>query len=140
MKISLLFLILAVAGIKAHAQSSTADAQVKSAIMSFADATANQDVSGLEKLLDANFRVTMNRMFGSSEVLVMDRTSYLGKIKAKAFGGEVREVTIHDLDINGNLAMAKVQFAGKMTFTSYLLFAQGVDGEWKLVSDLPAVG
>ncbi|MEQ9301729.1 MAG: nuclear transport factor 2 family protein [Cyclobacteriaceae bacterium] len=140
MKISLLFLILAVAGVKSHAQSSSSDTQVKSAIMAFADATANQDVDQLEKLLDTSFRVTMNRMFGSSGVLIMDRTSYLGKIKAKEFGGETREVTIHELDINGNLAMAKVKFAGEMTFTSYLLFAQGVDGQWRLVSDLPAMG
>lgn len=140
MKISLLILILAISVVKSHAQSSSSDAQVKSAIMAFADATANQDVDRLERLLDTNFRVTMNRMFGSSEVLVMDRTSYLGKIKSKEFGGETREVTIHQLDINGNLAMAKVKFTGEMTFTSYLLFAQGVDGEWRLVSDLPAVG
>lgn len=140
MKISLLFLILVVAGVRSHAQSSSSDAQVKSAIMAFANATANQNVDRLEKLLDANFRVTMNRMFGSSEVLVMDRASYLGKIESKEFGGEEREVTVHELDINGNLAMAKVQFAGKMTFTSYLLFAQGADGQWRLISDLPAVG
>lgn len=140
MKISLLMLILAISVVKSHAQSSTSDAQVKSAITAFANATANQDVAELEKLLDTNFRVTMNRMFGSSEVLVMDRTSYLGKIKAKEFGGETREVTIHELDINGNLAMAKVKFTGEMIFTSYLLFAQGVDGKWRLVSDLPAIG
>ena len=138
MKISLLIIILGVYGINACAQSADTDTKVRSAIMAFAEATAKQDVPGLEGLLDANFRVTMNRMFGSTGVLIMDRTSYLAKISSKEFGGEIRDVTIHDIDINGNLAMAKVRFGGIMTLTSYLLFAQGIDGQWRLVSDLPS--
>ena len=135
------FLILILSSLSMVSIAQTKSDEVKNAIMDFASATEKQDDERLEKLLDSNFRVVMNQLFGSTTALVMDRQVYLAKIKAREFGGEPRDVTIEQLDVNGKQASAKVRFAGeKMTFVSYLLFIEDANGDWKLISDLPTVG
>ena len=125
--------------------------EVKKTIMQFATAADYQDPIILEEVLDANFRVVMNRLFGSEGVAIMPREVYLAKItfgsgglrakiKNKEFGGDKREVTISNVTINGNTANALVSFKGsKMTFVSTLLLVLTKEGKWKLVADLPNV-
>jgi hypothetical protein len=113
---------------------------VKQTINQFATAADYQDPIILEEVLDANFRVVMNRLFGSEGVAIMPREVYLAKIKNKEFGGDKREVTISNVTINGNTANALVSFKGsKMTFVSTLLLVLTSEGKWKLVADLPNV-
>ena len=66
--------------------------EVKKTIMQFATAADYQDPIILEEVLDANFRVVMNRLFGLEGVTIMPREVYLAKIKNKEFGGDKREV------------------------------------------------
>tara|TARA_R110000737_G_scaffold351754_1_gene394955 strand:+ start:1124 stop:1534 length:411 start_codon:yes stop_codon:yes gene_type:complete len=114
--------------------------EVKKTIMQFATAADYQDPIILEEVLDANFRVVMNRLFGLEGVTIMPREVYLAKIKNKEFGGDKREVTISNVTINGNTANALVSFKGsKMTFVSTLLLVLTKEGKWKLVADLPNV-
>jgi len=114
--------------------------EVKKTIMQFATAADYQDPIILEEVLDTNFRVVMNRLFGSDGVTIMPREVYLTKIKNKEFGGDKREVTISNVTINGNTASALVSFKGsKMTFVSTLLLVLTIEGKWKLVADLPNV-
>ncbi|WP_416864806.1 MAG: nuclear transport factor 2 family protein [Imperialibacter sp.] len=114
--------------------------EVKKTIMQFATAADYQDPIILEEVLDTNFRVVMNRLFGSEGVTIMPREVYLAKIKNKEFGGDKREVTISNVTINGNTANALVSFKGsKMTFVSTLLLVLTKEGKWKLVADLPNV-
>jgi hypothetical protein len=114
--------------------------EVKKTIMQFATAADYQDPIILEEVLDTNFRVVMNRLFGSEGVTIMPREVYLAKIKNKEFGGDKREVTISNVTINGNTANALVSFkGGKMTFVSTLLLVLTKEGKWKLVADLPNV-
>jgi hypothetical protein len=114
--------------------------EVKKTIMQFATAADYQDPIILEEVLDTNFRVVMNRLFGSEGVTIMPREVYLAKIKNKEFGGDKREVTISNVTINGNTANALVSFkGGKMTFVSTLLLVLTKEGKWRLVADLPNV-
>ncbi|MEQ8808665.1 MAG: nuclear transport factor 2 family protein [Imperialibacter sp.] len=114
--------------------------EVKKTIMQFATAADYQDPIILEEVLDTNFRVVMNRLFGSEGVAIMPREVYLAKIKNKEFGGDKREVTISNVTINGNTANALVSFkSNKMTFVSTLLLVLTKEGKWKLVADLPNV-
>jgi len=141
MKIKLFIVSMALLyAIGSYGQSSQEKTAVKQVITQFADLTANQDATSLADILDPTFRVVMNQLFGSKEVMSMDRAAYLEKIQNKEFGGEERKVEIHSIDVNGKTAQAKVSFKGDaMTFTSYLNFVQVASGEWKLIQDLPTV-
>jgi Putative lumazine-binding len=113
---------------------------VQQVIRLFAEAGDKQDVSSLEGLLDPSYRIVMNQLFGSAEVNVMDRSTYLGKIASKEFGGDKRTVKILSTDILGNTAVVKVVFAGeKLTFTSQIQLVKNAKGEWKLISDTPTM-
>lgn len=114
--------------------------EVKKVIVQFALAGDYQDVAIMEEVLDPNFRVVMNRLFGADGVAVMDREAYVNKIRNKEFGGESREVTVSNVIINGYTASALVTFKGsKLTFVSTLSLVLNSNGKWKLIGDLPHV-
>ncbi len=113
---------------------------VKSTIEMFAAAGDAQDADKLGHCLDANYRVVMNQLFGSTEVSVMPREAYLEAIRSKKFGGDTRALTFADVQINGNTAYAKVELKGKkMTATSIFTLVQNAKGKWLLVSDVPVI-
>ena len=122
------------------AQSPEEEKLVKQVIINFSSFGDQQDAESLDRLLDANFRVIMNQLFGSKEVSVMDKTTYLGKISAKEFGGDRREVKIENLQIDGKTALARVTLKGsKMTMMSVLQLIKNNAGNWQLISDLPTI-
>jgi ketosteroid isomerase-like protein len=124
---------------QATAQSSESQA-IKKVIIAFAKAGDNNDATTLGKYLDTNYRVVMNRLFGSTEVSVMPREVYLDKIKSKEFGGDDRKLKIEDINVNGTNASTKVTFKGsKMTFVSIILLVKDGNGQWKLISEVPMV-
>ncbi len=114
--------------------------EIKKIIQQFSDAGDEQDFQTLDALLDDNYRIVMNRLFGSKEVSVMPKQAYLSKIKSKEFGGDKREVKIHEVLVNGNTATAKVTLKGqKATFISFLDLVKTENGAWKLISDTPHI-
>ena len=114
---------------------------VKQTVIAVAAAADNNNADELAEHLDANFRIVMNRLFGSKEVAVMPRSVYLDKIRNKEFGGDKRSVTFKEVILNGNTAVVKVVLAGeKATFTSLLTLVRNESGDWLLVSDVPTVG
>ena len=114
--------------------------EVKEVITKFITAADENNVADLEPLLDEHFRIVMNQLFGSTEVTIMHRGTYLKKIKAKEFGGDNRNLKINQVIMNGNTATAKVELVGsKMTFSSILNLVRGKDGIWRLISDTPSV-
>jgi hypothetical protein len=115
-------------------------ADIKETIAAFAKAGDDRDAATMEKYLDENFRIVMNRLFGSAAVTILSRSVYLEKIKNKEFGGDKRKVTVEEIVLNGTSACAKVTFAGtKMTFVSLITLVKSESGQWKLVSDVPVV-
>lgn len=123
----------------ANAQKADATA-IEKTIRTFSKAGDEQNVNDLEVVLDASYRVVMNRLFGSTTTIVMTRDAYLDKIRNKEFGGDSRKVTIENVLINGETASAKVTFKGaKMTFVSLMTLVKTAEGNWILVSDLPTI-
>lgn len=117
-----------------------AEKNVKKTIKTFATAADNQSTTDLKKVLHDDYRVVMNRLFGSEDCAVLSRDAYLKKIESKEWGGDKREVTIENLVVNGNTASAKVTFKGsKMTFVSLMNLVQNTDEEWMVISDMPTV-
>ncbi len=114
--------------------------KVKNVITAFAKAADTNDADQLSTYLDKNFRVVMNRLFGSTEVSILTKEVYVEKIRSKEYGGDKRTVTIENVVINGNTSSAQVTFKGeKMTFVSLITLVQNEAGDWKLVSDMPIV-
>jgi len=137
MKQILIVCFLSVFTLGAQAQNSNAMTQLETTIHAFASAADNSDVKALDQLLDVNYRIVMNRLFGSKTASIMDKATYLEKIETKVFGGDKRTVNIRNMNINGTVATAEVEMVGKMTVVSLLQFIQTADGQWKLVSDMP---
>ena len=122
-----------------NAQSSDEKA-ITETIIGFSKAGDKNDADKLATHLDDNYRIVMNRLFGSSEVSVMTKDIYLEKIRTKEYGGDNRKVEIESIVLNGSTASAKVSFVGsKMTFVSILILIKDGNNEWKLVSDVPVV-
>ena len=123
----------------AYGQSEDTKA-IKATIAAFAKAGDQNKVDVLAEYLDDNYRVVMNRLFGSKEVSTMSKAIYLEKIRTKEFGGDQRSLTIKKLVINGSTASAQVTFKGqKLTFVSVITLVKDGTGKWKLVSDMPIV-
>ncbi len=111
---------------------------IEKVIHEFSKAGDDSDVNKLDDLLDDNFRIIMNRMFGSKKVAIMPKSGYLKKIKSKEWGGYSRTTTIEHIVINGNSATAKVTHVSKKaTMISLIVLVQGDNNEWKLISDTP---
>ena len=131
-------LVLLASGV--FAQTSSEEKEVKKVIEKFFAAGDQQDATELDGLLDANYRVVMNQLFGSSDVMTMSKEAYLGKIRAKEFGGDKRKIDIHSIQVTGKLATADVSSKGeKMQMRSFLNLVQDVEGNWKLIEDMPTV-
>lgn len=114
--------------------------KIKETITAFAKAADQNDYTTISTYLDDNYRLVMNRLFGSNKVVVLTKSMYLEKIKTKAFGGDDRVVTIQDFIINGNTAVAKVILKGKkMVFSSLINLVMDDSNTWKLISDCPYI-
>ncbi len=122
-----------------RAQSSDEKA-IKSLITEFAEAGDQNDAQALDRILDENYRVVMNRLFGSSEVSIMPRSVYLEKIDNGEFGGDKRRVDISRILVNGSNAFVEATLKGKkMTMVSLFACVKDEKGKWKLLTDMPTV-
>lgn len=141
MKTTILFftMIMALASIRSQA-SSTEEKDIRQTLINSAKAADQSDVDKLSTFLDDNYRIVMNRLFGSEEVMVVDKTTYLSKIESKEWGGDNRKVDIKSIQLNGNTAQANVHFVGeKMSFNTLISLIKDKNGDWKLVSELPTI-
>lgn len=113
---------------------------IEKTIRAFAKAGDENNSEELAMYLDANYRIAMNQLFGSTEVAIMPRAMYLEKIRTKEFGGDNRKVLIYNVLINGNTACALVTLEGeKMSMRSIITLVLGKNGSWKIVGDMPVI-
>lgn len=139
-KILTVILVLTLAVLNITAQNPGDENAIKETITKFVISADQQDEKALEILLDNNFRLSLNQMFGSSTIILIDKQGYLNKIKAKEFGGDKREVKIENLIVVNNNASVKATFkGGKMTIVTLLQLIKSANGEWKILNDLPQV-
>ena len=109
-------------------------------ITGFLEAGDQNDVEKLAEFIDDNYRVVMNQLFGSTDVLIISKDLYIEKIGSKEWGGDTRIVTIENILVNGNTASARVISAGsKATFISTMILIKDNEGNWKLITDIPIV-
>ena len=113
---------------------------IKQAIQEFSRAGDLRDLTSLEALTDPSYRIVMNQLFGSSEISVMDRKTYLEMIRQEKFGGDDRKVEVKSIIISGKNAVAEVALKGKfMSINSIFTLSKNADGKWLFVSDIPTI-
>lgn len=139
MKKMLLIFIIGMFSTTVKAQK-TEIKSVKKIITAFALAGDRNDAVLLNKQLHDNYRIVMNQLFGSKELAIMDKPTYLEKIRSKEFGGDTRKLIFEKIIINGNTAVAKVIMKGeKSTFHSIISLVKNANNKWKLISDTPVI-
>lgn len=122
-----------------YAQNQNVDA-IKSTVTKFVKAGDNNDVAAIERCLDANYQVVMNRLFGAKTLSIMPKPVYLDKIAKKELGGDTRKVTFEEIVLNGSSAVAKVKMVGtKLSFVSLINLVQDEQGSWKLICEIPTL-
>ena len=141
MKTSIMMGVLALAfAMNPKTENQKDENAISNSIVAFMKAGDEQNVTKLETLLDTEFRVVMNRLFGSKTVSSLNREAYLDKISNKEFGGDSRKVKIETIIVNENTATAKVKTEGaKMSMSSLLSLVEDDMGNWKIVEDLPVI-
>ncbi|MEQ8325015.1 MAG: nuclear transport factor 2 family protein [Vicingaceae bacterium] len=114
--------------------------KVIKALKSFVEAADRQDPDQLSQILDANFRAVVNRAFGSEEVSIMDKITYLDLIKQKKIGGDKREVSIIRVDITGNNACVHSVLKGShLIFNTFTDLIRDSNGNWYVINDMPHI-
>lgn len=123
-----------------NAQNSTDLNSISEAVHAFAQAGDQQDAARLDKILHPQYRAVVNRAFGSADLSLIDKTTYLQLIRDKKVGGDTREVHLVQIDVVNNIATVKAIFQGKeLRFTTYVSLVKLADGSWQLVGDMPDI-
>jgi len=142
-----LFLIMSVffatntgnTGLDDNSKKSNTDAVV-TAVEHFVENVDQRDIKGVDAVLHSNFRAIVNRLFGSEEVAIMDKSLYLDLLKQGKIGGDKREVIIESIHFEGNNALVKATFDGKeLGFHTFIQLVQETSGDWKIISDMPNI-
>lgn len=134
--------IIAATGLNSCTGQSEEEKDISTTIINFSKEGDKNNVKKLAAYLDENYRIVLNRQFGSKVVNTISKTDYLSKIESKEWGGDTRTVTINKIVLNqdSNTAIAIVTFKGeKSTFYSTITLIKGENDDWKLISDIPNI-
>lgn len=138
-----MFIVLAsllLGTLAAQAQETTDLAKIELAVRTFSSGADQQDVGRLDKILHPQYRAVVNRLFGSTDLSLMDKSLYLQLVQDKKIGGDTREVYLLQTEINGNVACVKAILEGKvLRFTTFISLVKLPDGTWQIISDMPEI-
>ncbi|MEL6256685.1 MAG: nuclear transport factor 2 family protein [Bacteroidota bacterium] len=114
--------------------------KISAAVKAFVKSADKQDVISMDKIMHKEYRTVANQLFGAPEVSVIDKTTYLAMMREGKLGGDSRKVKIEEIEVIGKNAVVKATFTGKkLIFQTFVQLVKGPDGEWKVISDMPAV-
>lgn len=141
MKKQILVLMLAgTAALNTLAQNNADVEKITETVMRFAKGGDAQNTEILNAVLDAQFRAAVNRAFGSEELQVIDKNTYIQLIKDNKIGGDDRTVTIQSISIEGNIAAVYATLDGKkLNFRNFISLVKTAENEWKIIQDMPSI-
>ena len=140
MKSLMFFFLASIISVNIQAQESNDLVAIEQAVRDFSAASDQRSPEKLEMILHPEFRAVVNRLFGSEEVSLMDKATYLQLIKDGKIGGDQRTVHILQLEVVENNATVRAILAGKaMHFTTFLSLVKNADGKWQVISDFPHI-
>jgi|GEM_PF-3267475 len=114
----------------------TDKAKIKSVVNTYVLGGDQQSVSQLESVMHDNYRVIINDL-NEGIIKELDKSTYLGFIEKKAFGGEERKIEIESISISNEVNSIVVL---KMTSNKAIFHSQfslvKVDSKWWIIQDL----
>ena len=108
---------------------------IETAVRTYIEGGDSQNVTLLETVLHDNYRVIINDT-KENTIKELDKTTYLGFIEKKIFGGEPRKIEIESIEIsNGLNASVKLRMtSSKATFYSQFSLAK-INEKWWVLQD-----
>ncbi len=133
--------LIGLTSLNACAQSQKADQKaIEKTLVTFQTSGDKSDTTALSNVMHPDFRVTANRLFGSSKVSYWNKAAYLGMIAEGKIGGVPRSFELLSLVIVGNQAFAQVEMvSSEYEFTNLCLLVKTEAGDWLLLEDVPSV-
>lgn len=124
-----------------HAQpadNSKDEKQIRKLIEQVVVAGDKQDSDKMSAYLHDDFRVVLNRAFGSEKATLINKTSYCDMLAQKKIGGDKRELSIGHLEIREHIATVEATLTGqKAVFYSYYHLVKNENDKWVVISDMP---
>lgn len=107
--------------------------EVKQAVTNYEKAIDTKNVSSLQQILAANASITtLNKI--NNNFAQVTASDYINSVKAGKVGGWERNLTISSVDVNDNIAMAKVELTdARLKQVEYVTLMK-VGGSWKIVN------
>lgn len=107
--------------------------EVKQAVTSYEKAIDTKNVSNLQQLLATNASITtLNKI--NNNFAQYAASDYISSVKSGKIGGWERNLTINSVDVNENLAIAKVELTdARLKQVEYVTLMK-VNGSWKIVN------
>ena len=135
---SMMLLLLTFASYAANNPSNDEQA-VKQSIETFVKGVDNRNVDAIKNVIssDASF-VTVNTLTKKNEEYSHD--ALVDQVQSGKMGGWVRNLTVSSVDVNDNVAMAKVEITdARLKRVGYISLVKGDNG-WKIVSEVSTLG
>jgi len=105
--------------------------KIKATIQQFVQGADSQDSNSLAAVLHPE---SQQYYVGQEGLVRLPRTTYFNLIDQKKIGGTPRELDIESIDLNGNLAVARVKiWNDNARFENYFSLMK-VEDEWQIIS------
>jgi hypothetical protein len=109
---------------------------IKESVQQFVEYGDDQDAKGLGSVMHEKFRLVWNDT-DNSQVHVMDKSTVLGFIERKEWGGSPRTIKVESVQsYDDRTAVAKVQLKGKAGTFNVFFSLLKVDGSWLVTEQL----
>lgn len=135
---SLMLLLMTFASFAAN-NSGNDEQAVKQSIETFVKGVDTRNVDAIKNVIssDASF-VTVNTLTKKNEEYSHD--ALVDMVKSGKMGGWARTLTVSTVDVNDNVAMAKVEMTdARLKRTGYISLVKD-NGAWKVVSEVTTLG
>jgi len=114
--------------------------EITNVIYDFSKSADERNVSKMESILHKDFRAIVNQAFGSKEIQMTDKATYIDLLNKKIIGGDSRTIQIESIDMEGVNAVVKVQLKGSsLIFTTFIQLVKNSTDKWQVISDMPMI-
>ncbi|MEM6784261.1 MAG: nuclear transport factor 2 family protein [Bacteroidota bacterium] len=115
----------------AHTAAVDDEAVIRAVIEQFAEGADAQQSARVAEVLHAEAQQFFQ---GPNGLVRLTHEAYINMLDAKQIGGSPRTLVVHNVDVNGNLAVASVTMQGEQAHFENYIALMKTDGGWQIVS------
>lgn len=128
-------LLATVAAAGNMAGAKTAESELRQSVEAFRKAGDERNLAAIDTLLHRDFRLVAY-LGSATDGVVMDKTAYIGALKAGKIGGKPRSLKIASMDVRGKHATCRISMeSAELKFDNYMQWVQTSTG-WQMLNDL----